>query len=230
MNREMKVALTVLAIFLCMLVYVELGRKNSATSTPEPLSLSLPETPVIFPPTVEDSVPVQAPKKVSPTPLASPKPLTPKIVEKPKNKSPLIETLQELPPDSLPASKVAAPVSENKVYVIKAGDTLSRIAQEQMGSFRLLSDLLKANPEVDPNHITIGYALKIPKVDLPKHSDEFELAARQKLYIVEKDDNLYKIAVKALGSGGRWKEIIELNPGCTPDKLKIGMKLRLPSR
>ncbi len=54
-----------------------------------------------------------------------------------------------------------APVTANgeQVYIVKSGDTLSKIAKESGVNVKTLE---AANPKVDPNHIKVGDRLKIP--------------------------------------------------------------------
>ncbi|MFN9788086.1 MAG: LysM peptidoglycan-binding domain-containing protein [Planctomycetia bacterium] len=47
-------------------------------------------------------------------------------------------------------------------------------------------------------------------------------------YVVKSGDSLARIARKELGSEARWKEIPDLNPGVTPQNLKLGQSLLLP--
>jgi nucleoid-associated protein YgaU len=47
-------------------------------------------------------------------------------------------------------------------------------------------------------------------------------------YIVKKKDTLWSIAKECLGSGPRWKEIVDANPGLDPLKLSPGQSIRLP--
>jgi nucleoid-associated protein YgaU len=51
-------------------------------------------------------------------------------------------------------------------------------------------------------------------------------------YTVQDGDNLWKIAASQLGAGSRWDEIHKLNADllASQDSLKVGMKLRLPSK
>lgn len=49
------------------------------------------------------------------------------------------------------------------------------------------------------------------------------------LYVVQKGDSLARIARRTLGAESRWTEIQALNDGITPNKLKVGMKLKLPA-
>jgi LysM repeat protein len=50
------------------------------------------------------------------------------------------------------------------VYEVKAGDTLSKIAQRFLGAANRYSDIFKANSDqlADPNKIQVGQKLKIP--------------------------------------------------------------------
>ena len=47
-------------------------------------------------------------------------------------------------------------------------------------------------------------------------------------YTVQAEDSMWIIARKWLGDGTRWEEIAKLNPGINPDRLDVGMKLRMP--
>jgi nucleoid-associated protein YgaU len=49
-------------------------------------------------------------------------------------------------------------------------------------------------------------------------------------YTVQKGDTLWSIAQKHLGDGKRWREIVELNPGLEPSKLKVGQVIILPAK
>ena len=51
-----------------------------------------------------------------------------------------------------------------------------------------------------------------------------------RVYVVQKGDTLWSISERLLGSGRRWKEIVEMNPGLVPHQLRIGQTLRIPSR
>ncbi len=48
-------------------------------------------------------------------------------------------------------------------------------------------------------------------------------------YTIQKGDTLWSIARARLGDGKRYKEIMELNPGLDPNKLKIGTVIKLPT-
>jgi nucleoid-associated protein YgaU len=49
-------------------------------------------------------------------------------------------------------------------------------------------------------------------------------------YVVKENDTLWKIAARHLGDGNRYDEIVQLNKTMNPDKLVVGMKLKLPAK
>ncbi|GAB4197975.1 MAG: hypothetical protein Kow00105_12000 [Phycisphaeraceae bacterium] len=50
----------------------------------------------------------------------------------------------------------------------------------------------------------------------------------QTTYTIQKNDTLWKIAERHYGSGLRWKDILEANPGLVPEKLPVGKTIVLP--
>jgi len=55
---------------------------------------------------------------------------------------------------------------------------------------------------------------------------------QSRIYIVQEDDNLWRIAAEQLGAGNRYTEISKLNADILEDEdtLKVGMRLRLPGQ
>jgi 5'-nucleotidase len=49
-----------------------------------------------------------------------------------------------------------------------------------------------------------------------------------KTYIVKQGDTLFHIAKAHYGSGAKWHQIVDANPGLTPANLKAGQKLLMP--
>lgn len=64
-----------------------------------------------------------------------------------------------------------------------------------------------------------------PSLPMPEIKDR---GAGGKQYTIRKGDTLWSIAKKHLGSGKRWKEIMDRNPGLDPHGLKIGQVITIP--
>ncbi|GJM02306.1 MAG: hypothetical protein DHS20C08_08070 [Rhodomicrobium sp.] len=169
----------------------------------------------------------------------------------------------------------AAAVAEPELattYVVKPGDTLSKIAQKVLGDSQKYKDILKLNPKlksanfiypkqklivregaelaekaepVNPQSIKVNEKKaaididkanekqktekSVAKIDDSKKSASDKDEAETEFYIVQAGDNLWKIAQRVYGNGGRYKDIIKLNPGLTknPSMIKPKVKLRV---
>jgi LysM repeat protein len=81
-----------------------------------------------------------------------------------------IKTIPEWQTDIVADIKATSPAASNagaaeKTYTVKAGDTLSRIAKELLGSAGAYMDIFNANKDQlsDPDKIKPGQVLKIPQ-------------------------------------------------------------------
>lgn len=52
---------------------------------------------------------------------------------------------------------------------------------------------------------------------------------RENSCVIQKGDTLFAIAQRSLGNGNRWREIVAINPGLAPKRLKVGQTLMLPT-
>jgi len=64
-------------------------------------------------------------------------------------------------PATAPAPKAAAAPAKHDTYVVQQGDTLSGIAQRELGSARLADELARLNGISDPSALRIGQVLKL---------------------------------------------------------------------
>jgi len=163
----------------------------------------------------------------------------------------------ELPAfEAAPASDEPAPpaVKANdaaRQYVVRSGDTLSEIAQHELGSAKRWKELVAANPGLDPSKLRVGKKLAIPggaaasgsrspgttlasatppKASTPpKAKAATPPATGPATWKVGRGESLWIIAQRSLGDGKRWKEIAALNPGLNPDRLVQGAVLKLPA-
>ena len=148
-----------------------------------------------------------------------------------------------------------------KIYVVSEGDNLAGIAQKfygpEKGNKKITVDrIFEANRKLlkSPDDIYVGQKLTIPllrdesgsvfseslfeKVKSigrkltsadPKKTPR---AKRNRQYVVQEGDCLWKIAVAQLGDGARYKEIGELNADMLEDEdvLPVGLSLKIPVR
>jgi nucleoid-associated protein YgaU len=147
-----------------------------------------------------------------------------------------------------------------KVYVVQDGDNLAEIAKKFYGSAEgnkraNIARIFEANRKLlkSIDEIVVGQKLVVPALKAPGKSKStfsgsvFEVAKsigrkynsadkpkvkQGRQYVVQEGDNLWRIAVKQLGDGSRYKEISKLNAGVLKDdeSLSIGMSLKLPAR
>lgn len=106
------------------------------------------------------------------------------------------------------------PPSQNKTYVVKAGDNLSSIALRYGTTVATLVDL---NQISNPNLIYPGQVIKLP-----------DSSVIQVTYVVQRGDNLSKIAKKY---NTTWQAIYNANKaiiGSNPNKIYSGQKLIIP--
>jgi nucleoid-associated protein YgaU len=64
-------------------------------------------------------------------------------------------------PAPAPAQKAAAGADKHDTYVVQQGDTLSGIAQRELGSARLADELARLNGISDPTALRVGQVLKL---------------------------------------------------------------------
>ncbi len=153
--------------------------------------------------------------------------------------------------------------SSTRTYVVRASDTLSEIAERELGTQRRWTEILALNPGLAPTQLRAGQKIALPSqleakagaspaVSSPpkettntpvspraasKKPERSSTSSKEKAstptrkartYLVQKGDSLWRIADRALGDGGRWKEIAALNPKVNPDRLAAGQELVLP--
>jgi nucleoid-associated protein YgaU len=160
-----------------------------------------------------------------------------------------------VPPSSVePAARPTAGAVE---YVVRAGDTLSKIAEShyRTRSKRMVDAIIDANRGrlANPNEIKVGMSLILPKlegesggpkvqrtahseVSAPPNSPKADASQMKgkggfRWYQVRKDDRYASIAREQLGNDARWHEIFELNKDKFPDpnQIREGVRIKIPT-
>jgi nucleoid-associated protein YgaU len=110
-----------------------------------------------------------------------------------------------------------------KLYTVKRGDTLSKIAREQLGDADRWPEIFVLNRAIirHPDRIFPGQVLTLP--DAP-------MTPRPRIYVVRRGDTLSGIARDQLGDADRWPEIFALNRDILsdPDRIVPDQVLLLP--
>jgi len=137
----------------------------------------------------------------------------------------------------------------NEFYMIQRGDTLKKISKKMLGDAKRWKEIVKLNPKVDPECLTIGMKLRFSpkyvkgkddsgaahKISQVTNSTIAEQAVKQILktqkaneYIVQVGDTLYSIAKKKLGDGKHWTKIANLNHIMDPSRFVVGQVIKIP--
>ncbi|MSR74563.1 MAG: LysM peptidoglycan-binding domain-containing protein [Planctomycetes bacterium] len=145
------------------------------------------------------------------------------------------------------AVPIVGPVQETVVPTsvrIGSGDTLEVIARRLYGRAGAVSEILAANPGINPKRLKIGQELKLPRA--PTRAGVSGVSGSSaaatvafitpvkpsagKVHVVAKGEKLGTIAKSRYGSPNAWKRIYDANRDqlSNPDKLVAGMKLRIP--
>lgn len=103
-------------------------------------------------------------------------------------------------------------VDESRVYTVEGNTSVAQGVADNGGG------VWKKSYPLGYERI-VGYGR--PEYSAQAAGDETEM------YTVQKGDSLWKIAKKLLGSGNRYREIVEKN-GLTGDLIRIGQKLIIP--
>ena len=167
-------------------------------------------------------------------------------VERPAPSSPAPQpqpavTLSPEPKPPEPVASPAAPKPEPRVepsrartnYVIKKGDDMGKIAQQQLGSAKFRDRIQELNPDVDPNRMQIGASLILParaEIESARLESPNKAVASgaYRLYRIRKGDSFEKSAKRQLGARKRWTELRKMNPNVNPNRMQIGVPIKLP--
>ena len=133
-------------------------------------------------------------------------------------------------------------------YSVRPGDTLSDIAAAHYGHARHWRAIVEANPGLDPAKLQPWQPILLPSratvlagepASEPApaagggDSTPPALAAGERMHEVAAGETLSSIAADLLGAARHWRLIADRNRdllGGNPDRLRVGMRLRIPPR
>ncbi len=145
------------------------------------------------------------------------------------------ETAAATPAGGAGGSTIRLP-SGDRQYVVAANDSCYTLARKFYGDGKYMNLIVQANPDINPDRLSIGQKLVIPKrvgAARPLTSSAGLKAPTagpgQKVYTIADGDLLGSIAKREYGSAKYWPAIVKANPGLNPNRLPIGSKILLPS-
>ena len=119
--------------------------------------------------------------------------------------------------DSSPSniSSDQKPVSNETIYVVQRGDTLSSIAAKYGITYQ---EIVKYNNMSNPNLIKTGQRIKIP-------AKKTAASKPDKIYVVKRGDTLSGIASKY---GTTYQVLANYNGISNPNLIKVGQQIKIP--
>lgn len=139
------------------------------------------------------------------------------------------------------AMQQPAAVTGGGTYTVQQGDDLWNIAEKKLGSGILAYQIAQANNIANPNVISAGQTLTLPKlqaeVTAPDQSTgqiTDEAASTQRVtnsntsYTVHDGDSLWLIAQAQYGDGNAWVKLAQVNNITNPNLIFSGNVLVIP--
>jgi nucleoid-associated protein YgaU len=174
-------------------------------------------------------VPIQIPEVVTETwtaiPAAIAPQLTPSVVE---------EAAVSLQPTIM---EVPVVQSAYRFYQVKEGETLGEIAQHELGSYRMWSEIASINGITDPGNIQPGNMLRLPIQNTSTSTVKPTAlpvtpatTGGTNVHVIEEGDTFSSIAYDYYGNSNLYGVIVNANPSVDPNRMKIGMRLTIPVR
>lgn len=118
--------------------------------------------------------------------------------------------------------------SAARTIIVQRGDSLWKVAQENLGSGNRWPELAAANPWISqPERIQIGARLALPATV----AVSVRTAGRStKTVTVHKGDTLWSLAKTNLGHWSAWPCLAAANPSVTdPNRILEGQELAIPA-
>ena len=133
------------------------------------------------------------------------------------------------------------PIVQYTDYVVREDDSLWTIADNWFGEAGRWQEIADANPQVNPDRLRVGQRLRLPAktsavalnraAAIERPTTPATPRTTDRFYTVRSGDTLTHIAKLQYRDTDSWRVIYEANRaaiGWDPDRLKVGMRLRIP--
>lgn len=216
---------------------------DSAPPPPIPAGLKPPSAPAPEAPAAKAPAPPR--QETPPAPAqareanAAPVPPPPRTESRAESSAPA----QTRPSPGVQPSAAADAVSETlRIYVVRPGDTLNRIAARELGSNTLADNIFLLNRDVieDPDRLIVGARIRLPVREslgapaappsAPAANAAAPSAGRAQVHVVARGETLSSIALRYYGASSGWRYLYEANQKSipNPNQLSVGMQLVIP--
>jgi LysM repeat protein len=128
------------------------------------------------------------------------------------------------------SATVVTRVSTQKTVSVQRGDSLWKLAQQNLGRGNRWPELVAVNPSIaNPNQIRAGAELMLPTVAATPVSARNAVNGTAATLKVRKGDTLWKLAKAYLGRSSAWPCLAAANPSLSdPNRIYEGQNLILP--
>jgi len=125
----------------------------------------------------------------------------------------------------------SATAAAQKTVRVQPGDSLWKLAQQNLGRGNRWHELLAANPRIaNPNQIRAGVELNLPSALATPESAGNATNSAASTIKVRKGDTLWNLAKSNLGSSSYWPCLAAANPSIQdPDRIFEGRQILLPA-
>jgi nucleoid-associated protein YgaU len=125
----------------------------------------------------------------------------------------------------------AATVATKKTVRLQRGDSLWKVARENLGAGNRWPELLSVNPTIaDPNQILFGAQLNIPVAAATSASTRKASSSRGTTITIHRGDTLWNLAKANLGRSADWPCLAAANPSIAdPNRIFENQELIVPT-
>jgi nucleoid-associated protein YgaU len=156
------------------------------------------------------------------------RPMQPSAPAKPAQPTAPIATVRPVRPQPAPSSVATA---TRKTVSVQRGDSLWKLAQQNLGSGNRWPELLAANPRIaDPNQIRAGTQLNLPDVAPLGRADRNAKTNAGATIKIRKGDSLWTLGKSNLGRFSAWPCLAAANPSISdPNRIYENQELIVPA-
>jgi nucleoid-associated protein YgaU len=128
-------------------------------------------------------------------------------------------------------SLLAATNATRKIVSVQRGDSLWKLAKQNLGRGNRRPELLAANPGIaDANQIRVGVQLNLPEAPATPRSKRVAASTAKLTLKIHRGDTLWSLAKANLGHSSAWHCLAAANPSVSdPNRIYENQELVVPA-